>query len=227
MLKEWREQTKWTELYRGRDQARYLKLRRALDKAGIKYQADEFDMLSRLQTQAMVNRSQKMRGGNYVSGNPELVQLKQMGGESNNLYTLKVRGRDMASARQAEYELEKDLEAAEPVVHQEADLSVLKAPLTQAAFKTREETEHINKVKGRLMDAGIVLTLLGVVWFVILVMNSGLSGFTAFFPTLVYELQNHEASTGVVLLAVSGFVCLTAGIGILIAAGVYWWRKNR
>ena len=226
MLKQWQGQNKWTELYRGRDQERYLKLRRALDKAGIKYQADEFDMLSRMQSQAMANRSQKVKG-NYVGANPELVQLKQFGGENNNLYTLKVRGRDMAAARQAEYTLDQDLEAGEPVVHQEADLSVLKAPLTQAAYKSKEETEYINKIKGRLMDVGIVLTLLGLVWFVIIVMTSDLSGFTAFFPTLIYELQNHETSTGVVLLAVSGFVCLVAGIGFLISAGIYWWRKNR
>ena len=220
MLKEWREQNKWTELYRGRDQARYLKLRRALDKAGIKYQADEFDMLSRLQTQAMVNRSQKMRGGNYVSGNPELVQLKQMGGESNNLYTLKVRGRDMASARQAEYELEKDLEAAEPVVHQEADLSVLKAPLTQAAFKTREETEHINKVRGLLMDLGILLVLIGLVCIGLVVAWGGF-----YIGTWYWSFV--DAVHTFFFIRIGLCFCLPLGLLLLIAAGVYWWRKNR
>ena len=231
MLKQWQEQTKWTELYRGRDQAKYLKLRRALDKAEIKYQADEFDMLSRMQTQVGTSYAvgQSKRGGawGYRQVNSDWIQMKQFGKEDANLYTLKVRGRDMAAARQAEYTLDQDLETGEPVIHQEADLSVLKAPLTQAAYKSREEVEHIDKVKGRLMDAGIILTILGLIPFILIVMNSGLSGFTAFFPTLAYELQNHEGLNGWMLLPVGGCICLVAGIGLFAAAGIYWWRKNR
>ena len=222
MLKEWREQNKWNELYRGRDQARYLKLRRALDKAEIKYQADEFDVLSRMQSQFRNNQSAGYlkRANLYLGASPQLVQLKQMGGESNNLYTLKVRGRDMVSARQAEYTLDQDLEAAEPVVHQEADLSVLKAPLTQRAYKTRTETEHINKVKGLLMDLGILLVLIGLVCIGLVVAWGGF-----YIGTWYWSFV--DAVHTFFFIRIGLCFCLPLGLLLLIAAGVYWWRKNR
>mgnify|MGYP007101853518 CR=1 FL=1 len=213
ILRELHEQGKWTELYRGRDQERYLKLRRALDKAGIKYQADEFDMLSRMQSQVGKNRAM----GQYLHGSaPFLVGMKQFGGEDTNLYTLQVRGRDLAAARQAEYALERDLNAAEPVVHQAADLSVLKAPLTQQPYKARAETERITKVKGRLQDAGVVFFLLGIlclVPYLLLDLYITSQPMQDFFESLPFDSL--------------GIACFPIALVFWIAAGIYWWRKNR